>query len=316
DPEDALGSQNPLILSQDYRWLFAVNAASNTITMFEVLPNSLDRVATVPSGGEFPTSLTVHDNLLYVLNAGGRINIAGFTIDESARTLRYLSGSVYELGRTLSNRPGITESPGQVGFTPYGDRLVVTEKGADEIHVFDLDAHGRPSARRITPSLAPLPFGFSFSNTGRLIVAEPFGQQSLGSADAGAVSAYTIRPNGRLRFARRSETVSNGQTTTCWVAAAPGSRWSYTTNNGASTVSLYRSRPGGRVLLQNAVAGHTQLAPVDLTVVPTGDFLYTLNAGAGSISMFEITRSTGALDLLGHIGGLPAEAGIVGIAAF
>jgi len=34
EPDDALGSQNPLILSPDRRWLLAVNAGSDTISVF------------------------------------------------------------------------------------------------------------------------------------------------------------------------------------------------------------------------------------------------------------------------------------------
>ena len=40
----------------------------------------LSLVGIVYSGGVRPISLTVHDDLLYVLNEGGTPNITGFTI--------------------------------------------------------------------------------------------------------------------------------------------------------------------------------------------------------------------------------------------
>jgi 6-phosphogluconolactonase (cycloisomerase 2 family) len=79
-----LGSQGALVLDNDGRELFAVNAASNSITAFKVRPRGLEIEATVPSGGTTPISVTVHDDTLYVLNAGGAANITGF--DVSAAT--------------------------------------------------------------------------------------------------------------------------------------------------------------------------------------------------------------------------------------
>src|SRR5687768_7502487 len=62
-----LGSQGAVVLSDDGELLFAVNAASNTITSFAVDGSSLTRVSTVASGGTLPISLTTHADILYVL---------------------------------------------------------------------------------------------------------------------------------------------------------------------------------------------------------------------------------------------------------
>jgi len=73
-----LGSQGSLILAAHGHRLFAVNAASNSVTEFKVDNDRLKWVATVPSGGSTPISLTYRKHVLYVLNAGGAGNIAGF----------------------------------------------------------------------------------------------------------------------------------------------------------------------------------------------------------------------------------------------
>ena len=78
-PVDALGSQNSLILSANNKWLFAVNAGSDEISVFRVRRSGLKLVDKVDSGGMFPVSLTLHKRLLYVLNSGGDGNITGFT---------------------------------------------------------------------------------------------------------------------------------------------------------------------------------------------------------------------------------------------
>jgi len=46
-----------------------------------------------------------------------------------------------------------------------------------------------------------------------------------------------------------------------------------------------------------------------------GAYLYSLNAGSGAIGIFAIRSSDGSLTNLGTVGGLPASAGLNGIAA-
>ena len=46
-----------------------------------------------------------------------------------------------------------------------------------------------------------------------------------------------------------------------------------------------------------------------------GRFIYTLNTGRGTVGIFRRNAGSGALAFLGEIGGLPAAAGLQGIAA-
>lgn len=95
-----LGSQGSLILSADNRLLFAVNAGSDTITAFAVTGDALRPVQTISSGGTQPVSLTVHGDVLYVLNAGGTPNITGYRIvpeAEQSKTLVPIDGSTEPL---------------------------------------------------------------------------------------------------------------------------------------------------------------------------------------------------------------------------
>src|SRR4029077_626960 len=75
-----LGSQGALVLSENGRWLFAVNAGSDDISVFSVDREELTLASRVSSGGTRPISMTVYRDLLYVLNAGGSGNITGFNI--------------------------------------------------------------------------------------------------------------------------------------------------------------------------------------------------------------------------------------------
>jgi 6-phosphogluconolactonase (cycloisomerase 2 family) len=286
---DPLGSQGSLILSANQRWLIAVNAGSNDISVFRVLPRELELVGNFDSGGPFPSSLTLHRNLLYVLNAGqsgNGPNITSFTLNRHG-ALKPLPDSTRALG------PGGFH---QVGFNPRGDALVVTQgdpAGVNAIHVFAIDEDGLADAAPTTsPSAGVVPFSFIFDWRGHLLVTE---------AGSGAVSSYGLRPDNTLAIIDAS--VPNGNSATCWIAGT----WFggvFTSNTGSDNISSYKVKAiHGRLSLReaNAASGNK---PIDMAVTPSGRFLYVLNAGEGSIGAFRISGD-GSLSNLGTVTGLP-----------
>src|SRR2546423_5336641 len=156
----SLGSQGALALSDDGRWLFAVNAGSNDVSAFRVTSGGLSLTSRVPSGGLRPISLTVHDELLYVLNAGGDGNISGFIVG-AAGALTPIPGST----RPLS---GSAVGPAQVSFSPDGRWLIVTEKTTNRLDVYRVGADGIASGGAVTASAGGQPFGFAFGHRGGL----------------------------------------------------------------------------------------------------------------------------------------------------
>src|SRR4029079_305712 len=81
-PADPLASQGALVFGPGSQFLFAVNAGSNQISVLSVGRSGLHLVDVVDSGGVRPISLTIYENLLYVLNEGGTPNITGFTVGD------------------------------------------------------------------------------------------------------------------------------------------------------------------------------------------------------------------------------------------
>ncbi|MCB0178865.1 MAG: beta-propeller fold lactonase family protein [Anaerolineae bacterium] len=326
EPDDALGSEGPILaLSPDHRFLFAVNAGSDTIAAFQIDQDNLTFLEVVDSHGDLPVSLTVHNNLLYVLNARGGGNISGFTVDNNGH-LTYLEGSTRPLNADTPNtQPFFLNSPAQVGFNPVGDKLVVTVKGAlvhqPKIHVFTVDGNGLPSAQPVTTDYpdVSVSFGFAFDDLNNLIVAEPFGAGFPPPGPIGAASSYRIAADGSLTSI--SDTVSNDQVATCWIAITTNTRFAYSTNNGGDgeeeggTISSYKVGSDGSLSLINGIAGRTGDAPVDLAITPSNQYLYNVNAGSGTVSMFKIEQKNGNLIPLGEIAGLPDDGSAVGIAA-
>ena len=71
----------------------------------------------------------------------------------------------------------------------------------------------------------------------------------------------------------------------------------------------------GQLALVDATAASSPGAPIDLALANGGGFLYSLDAASGTISGFRIMPGSGALHHVETQGGLPAQAGLQGIAA-
>ncbi|WIX76560.1 hypothetical protein QRX50_34565 [Amycolatopsis carbonis] len=87
---DGLGSGNSVRLTADHRFLLVTNAGSNTLSVLRILPDRLQVVDVVPTGDgsasqRFPNSVTLHGNVVYVLNASGQGSITGFRLGFDGR---------------------------------------------------------------------------------------------------------------------------------------------------------------------------------------------------------------------------------------
>jgi len=189
-PLDALASQGSLVLDDRHDVLLAVNAGSDTVTAFGVHGTALTAPRTAPSGGQFPTSIAVHDDLVYVLDAGGDGAVSGFRLVHGA--LVPIPGSTRSLGLGGSNPPVFIASPGQIGFSADGRVLVVTTKNHNQLLTFTLDRQGVPApSPTVTPSAGAVPFSFVVDRSGRLQVTE---------AGTGRTSTYAVAHDGALRL--------------------------------------------------------------------------------------------------------------------
>src|SRR5262245_10385982 len=122
-----LGSQGAI--ASDGRHIFVVNPGSHDLSVFRVGRSGLQLIDTIASGGLRPISVTVHRDLVYVLNAGSD-NIAGFRLRKDG-SLDVLAGSEQPLSRDGAD-------PAQITFSADGDTLIVTEKAANNIVLYSL----------------------------------------------------------------------------------------------------------------------------------------------------------------------------------
>ncbi len=75
---DPLASQGSLVTADHGRLLLAVNAGSDTVSLFRVRGDHLRLKQVIASGGDFPVSIAVYRHLVYVLNAGDQGSVQGY----------------------------------------------------------------------------------------------------------------------------------------------------------------------------------------------------------------------------------------------
>jgi 6-phosphogluconolactonase (cycloisomerase 2 family) len=294
---DPLASQGSLALADGGRYLLAVNAGSNTVSLFRVTGDQLALWQIIPSGGQFPTSIAVDHNLVYVLNAGGAGSVQGYGL--VGGSLRPLPGSNRSLGLANTDPPNFLSAPGQVGFTPDGTRLIVTTKNSNsDIDVFSVGFAGLLSLTPVVnASATAVPFSFAFDLAGHLVVTE---------AGSSNLSVYTLNADDTVTALG---SVTDGQKALCWVTQVGA--FFYGSNAGSATVSAFQVGTTGTPVLTGQAAS-TEAGTTDSAATPNGRFLYVTNGGAGTVDEFHV-NSDGTLFEIGMVTGLPSP--MEGIAA-
>lgn len=280
------GSAGAIQFSSNGRFILAVDAASNDVSVLRVRRDGSLRLAdTESSHGTTPLSIAVHGSLVYVANAGaGGSNYTGFRLDHRGH-LRPISHSTVTLPDNAL--------PGQILFSGDGLTLAATRVGPNVgpsyIDSYRVREDGRLKAAPGSPFPAQRigPFGSAFrpTNPRQLFVSNAHDGALLGS-----VSAYhvghdaTLTPIGASPFA-------DGQTAPCWVEISHDGRYLFAINTGSSSISSYRiSRSGSLTLLGSTPFNDpTGLRPFDARLDPDGRFLYVVDAGAVAISVFAVS---------------------------
>jgi 6-phosphogluconolactonase (cycloisomerase 2 family) len=295
---DHLASQGSLTYDQQHGLLYAVNAGSNTVSVFSVSGDRLALRQVVKSGGTFPVSVAVHGDLVYVLNALNGGSIQGFVVLGG----HLVSVPSWNRGLNLDSTatPQFVNTPGQVGFTADGSQLVVTTKAnGSDVDVFRLGWLGAPSiAPVVTAEPGAVPFSFVNDGTNRLY---------LTYAGTNAVATVTVNADGTVTQDAVSAT---GQAATCWIASTGD--LVFADNAGSADVSGYQT--GAHGALTSLGTTSTDGGTVDAAVSSDGHYLYTQTGAGGIVDEFKI----GAHGSLTEIGSqtVPGGVGGEGIVAF
>jgi 6-phosphogluconolactonase len=280
-----LASQGAVQISPDGRFLIAVDAGSNQISVLRIKHNGALRLVhhgVVSSGGVLPVSLTIHDDLLYVANAGtGGSNYTGFRLRPHGR-LEPITGSTVTLPDGAQ--------PGDVLFNGTGSKLAGTLVGSSQIDSFTVGSGGRLTAAPGSPFPAQGlgPFGSEFRPTSP---DQLFVSNAHNGGTSGTVSAFSDSANGTLSPIGSSP-FADLQTAPCWVEISHDGQFLFTVNTGSGTISRYSIAPGGALtLLGSTPVGATGgVGAVDARLSPDGRTLFVDESRIGAVGAFAVNR--------------------------
>jgi 6-phosphogluconolactonase (cycloisomerase 2 family) len=269
----ATASQGSLQLSADGRYLLAVDAGSNEISVVRIQHDgSLQTTGNevVASNGVDPVSIAVHDSLVYVANAGAAgSNYTGFTLNAGGH-LRALPGSTVSLPSDAQ--------PGDVLFNGDGTKVV----GSDGVLTA---AAGSPFAAQ---GLGPFGSEFRPTNPTQLFVSNAHN----GGINLGTVSAFSVAADGALTSIGSSP-FNDLQNAPCWVEISGDGQYLFAVNTASSSVSSYSIAAGGALtLIGSTPLAHTPAGAEDARLSPDGTTLWVVDAGADAVSGFTVNGGT------------------------
>ena len=306
----SLGSQGAIQVTDDGRYLLAVDAGSNQISVLRINDDgSLAPVAGSPfaSGGVEPNSIAVSDNLVYVENAGGTApNYNGFRLGRDGQ-LTPIPNS------TVTVAAGSSAGLGEVLFNNDGTRLVGVEVGPSLVDSFRVNWNGTLTAAPGSPYPAQGlgPFGSQFSpiNPNQLFVSNAHNGAGLGT-----VSAFNDAWNGALSSIGASP-FADHQTAPCWLVISHDGEYLYALNTASATVSSYSSARDGTLTLIGSSAPVSGITGggTDIALSTDDSTLYLNEASNHTVAAFAVDGGT-VTQLPGSPYSTPTGASTAGIA--
>jgi 6-phosphogluconolactonase (cycloisomerase 2 family) len=298
-PQVVNTSPNGIALMPSKKFLYAVNSADNSISIFNVASDGTLTLTGTPTPVSFgplnavidPSGkyLLVTNDLSTVLNQG---SVSVFSIDSGTGALSEVAGSP-----VLANA-----NPGEILITPSGKFVYVTNKTIGMVTIFTF-SNGVLS--QLPPGSSPVSSGtgaggLAIDGSGRFLYVANFAGQNPppNQNTTGNISGFNIDPNtGELTTMSGSPfTVGNGSGPSA-IAVDPSGRFVYATTPGSS-FSIW-------CFAITAANGHLVAAtnsPFSVTAGglfalfdPSGNYFYIGSNSGNGIAGYTYNPSTGAL---------------------
>jgi 6-phosphogluconolactonase (cycloisomerase 2 family) len=280
-----LPSQGAIQASPDGRYLLAVDAGSNQISVLRVTWNGVPELVGQPvtSGGAEPVSIAIsRRGLVYVGNAGaGGSNYTGFRLHFDGR-LTPIPGSTY----------GVPAGAGvaDVVFNSTGSRLIGTRVNTSQIDSFVVRRDGRLRAAAGSPftaqGLGQIGAEFRPTNPSQLFVSNAHNGAGLGT-----VSAFRDGFGGELSSIGSSP-YPDGQTAPCWVEISHDGQYLFAVNTASTNISSYAINPDGSLTLIGSTPIKGGGGDIDARLSPDGRTLSVDGAGSHIVSVFAVNGGT------------------------
>ena len=228
----------------------------------------------IDAGGKF----------LYAAAAGNPGTVAGFTIDSSSGALTTVSGSPFQVGNSGN---------ASLAIDSKGKFLFVGNAGGG-ISVFSIDSND--GSLRLVPGS---PFSTLLPGNPDKIIVHPSGNflyATLNSPVESVEASFAVAADGSLSPTASSSWGPNG-TLAESAAMDPAGKFLYTANTNDYAISGFSVDPTTGSL--TPLGFFSSVAPWDLVVDPSGQFLYVSDFSSSGILTLQIT-SGGTLIQVGQ----------------
>jgi len=219
-----LGGAQQDALVTDGRHLYAVNPGSNTVTALNIQHSGrLSVIQQTSSGGLRPVSIVIHDDHLYVANAGHSpveepkpATIVGFRIRQDGSLTRLpcapAAATPGELGNIIAN----------VAMNPSGTVLVATGLLSNKIDTYRVDRQGcLIHAQGMSGGGGAFSVNFR-PNSDDLTITRAF-PEVFGGEKAPGIGSFTVNHDGTIREVDTyvdSDLSDDGLRDPCWTIYA------------------------------------------------------------------------------------------------
>lgn len=274
-------------VTDDGRFLFAVNQGSDSVSAFRVRANGrLELVGAFPSGGDQPVSVGVDGNRLYVANRGDASSthpgtttpgVTGFDINPDGSLTPVANSTVTFPVGTLATQTLVSRD-GRFLFVEVG--TLAGTPGGNTVNTFRINADG---------SLTAAPGGPASAGTNAPFLLGAAAHPSLnivytGFASAAQVGVFTYDETGRTSFVG---TAADSGAAPCWCVVSEDGRVLYVANTVTDSVGVFSlADPLHPVQIQDLPLGGPRGAtpsgrPVanafEIALDPSGRYLYAVS---------------------------------------
>jgi len=249
NPKQVLGpddTDDPLVISDDGRFLFAVNGGSNTVAVFDINPDgSLVAVpgSPFPSGGQTPCSVAINGRFVYVANKAfdplhvitQPPNYTTFEVDNAGRLSAVPNGTIEVPAGSSPSQVLLSNDRRFLFATDFLAFMLPSEEPIGTLLSFDVQGDRGLSLAPGAPYVVPSGDGGALG-----LATNPRSDRTLyvGFPVAGAFGVYDIDPStGVLKFV----TQLTAGPATCWLKTNSLGTRLYTLNSGQNEVGVYNT---------------------------------------------------------------------------
>lgn len=288
------------------RFLFAVSEGygdQGAVVSFEIDSDTggLRWLSRQSTGGGEPCHLCVDPSGRFVIVANhenGSVAVFPINADGSLKPAS-------DFRQHAGSGPGPTQQgphAHHVTFDPPGRRVLVTDKGIDQVVVYQLDlATGKlvpndPPSGRVHAGAAPRHLAFGVA--GRFAYVN-------GEADM-TLSAFSYDAStGRMRELQSVPTIPSGapgpDDSTAEVVLEPNGRFVYVSNRGPHSIAGFAIDQVSGLLTTIGTVPTGGRTPRNISIDPSGSRMYAANQNSDTIVHFELDPLTGQLTPDGQV---------------